>query len=68
MGFRHRVFREISFGELERPGGVVNFCADWAAGSIYGVEAIALRQEMFEGAGNWGLRRRDWAIFEEELR
>ena len=47
---------------------MVDFAADQATGSICCVEAVAFGKEMFEGAGRWWLRWRDWAIFDGELR
>lgn len=49
-GFGEVVAFDLGFGHLERPGNMVDVGANELAGAVAGEEAVALREEVFEGA------------------
>ncbi len=60
--FRHRIFRELGLGHLQRPRWMVDLAANDSAVRISRVQAIAFGQEMLQRPGPWRKNLVDGAI------
>src|SRR6266571_1990574 len=48
--FRHRISHKLGFGRLQGPGRMMNLAANEPVLAVERIEAVAFRQEIFEGA------------------